>query len=93
MAQPALLSAEAGSFSCEISIPVGKFEYKYLVDDAWAYDPDKQSISNAFGSVNNILVMESSSPMPIMRRAPPAEKSTSIAMEDEDSLDFTTLRQ
>ena len=44
-----------GGFSTEVTLNEGLFEYKFIVDGEWHHDPDKQYISNAFGSVNNII--------------------------------------
>ena len=36
-------------------LPVGKYQYKYLVDGAWTYDPTQPCVPDSFGSWNNIV--------------------------------------
>ena len=53
-----MVSRSPGLFVIDIPLTEGVFEYKFVVDDEWHHDTDKQSIANAFGSVNNILQVE-----------------------------------
>ncbi len=39
-----------------VTLPSGRYEYKFLVDGAWTADPTtRNEVLNAFGSINSIL--------------------------------------
>ena len=39
-----------------LMLPEGKFEYKFLVDNQWAADPQNERVCpNCFGTLNNIV--------------------------------------
>lgn len=48
-----------GVFSVQLSLKPGRYEYKFLVDGQWQHDPAcPESVANAFGSFNSLLVVE-----------------------------------
>ena len=48
-----------GVFSKTLRIPRGRHEYKFIVNGQWCNDPKNLAcVSNAFGSMNNVLVVE-----------------------------------
>jgi 1,4-alpha-glucan branching enzyme len=45
-----------GSFAITIAMTAGTYEYKYIIDDCWAEDPDNPTWSlNAFGTINSVI--------------------------------------
>ena len=49
---------EDGSWKKDVIIPAGRYEYKFLVDGRWQIDPKNEVCPNCFGSLNNIIVVE-----------------------------------
>ena len=48
----------AGSWSEEISLTPGIYEYRFVVDGEWLADPlAKESVPNPFGGENSVLVV------------------------------------
>ncbi len=49
---------EMGVWKKDVIIPVGRYEYKFLVDGHWRMDPtNKETCANRFGSMNNVMVI------------------------------------
>lgn len=46
---------QCGEFECEVEVPEGSHQYKYLVDGEWCHDNTKPTSCNAFGTLNNVL--------------------------------------
>ena len=47
---------ENGSWEKSLFLHEGSYEYKFLVDDQWAIDPNNErACENCFGSQNNIV--------------------------------------
>ena len=45
-----------GTWVRNVTIPPGKYEYKYMVDGQWKEDPQNGQLSpNCFGTYNNII--------------------------------------
>ena len=54
--QPVLLAKHpSGIWRLELDLPVGRYEYVYLVDQQWTPDPDKPLISDGLGGSNNLI--------------------------------------
>jgi len=51
-------------FSTDLYLPPGKYEYKFVVDGAWHYDPKQPVVTDETGNLNNFVVVE---PLPITR--------------------------
>lgn len=48
-----------GAWAVEIALPVGRHEYRFVVDGGWLDDPQAAEVApNSFGSVNAVLVVE-----------------------------------
>jgi len=48
-----------GAFVVIVAVPPGTYEYKFIVDDQWAVDPDNNVWAvNPFGTINSILSVE-----------------------------------
>lgn len=47
-------------FSTVLYLPPGKYEYKFIVDGAWHYDPRQPVVTDEVGNLNNIVVIEPS---------------------------------
>ena len=48
----------AGAYSLALSLPVGRHEYKFVVDDGWCADPlNPETIPNDRGSSNSVIVV------------------------------------
>lgn len=50
-------------FSTVLYLPPGKYEYKFVVDGAWHYDPKQPVVTDETGNLNNFIVVE----LPITR--------------------------
>lgn len=47
---------ECGSFSCEIKLAPGVYEYKFVINGVWGLDSDNDNVSaNDFGTLNSVL--------------------------------------
>jgi len=47
-----------GLWECELPLPPGAHEYRYIVDGAWSEDPhNAESVPNEFGSVNSLVTV------------------------------------
>ena len=42
-------------FELALMLPVGTYQYKYLVDGQWCYDNTQPFVPDSFGSYNNIV--------------------------------------
>lgn len=45
-------------FSTVLYLPPGKYEYKFIVDGAWHYDPRQPVVTDESGNLNNFVVVE-----------------------------------
>jgi hypothetical protein len=43
------------AFVLKLKLPEGVYEYKFIVDDVWAYDGDKPTRDDGHGNINNYL--------------------------------------
>ena len=53
-----LRKTKKGYWSITITLPRGRHEYRYLVDDRWFTDPDSEKVPNEFGSHNSVIIVE-----------------------------------
>ncbi len=45
-----------GHWEKRLTLPPGRYEYKFIVDGEWMADPDApQDVANTFGSINSIM--------------------------------------
>ena len=52
-------SPEAGRWEKRLLLPVGRYEYKFIVDGIWVHDPDARvNVRNRFGSLNSVLEVQ-----------------------------------
>jgi hypothetical protein len=56
------------SFSTILYLPPGEYEYKFIIDGAWHYDPKQPVVTDETGSLNNFIVVES---LPVTRTVEP----------------------
>jgi len=55
----AMRKQKDGSFALEVTLPPGKYEYKFFVDGQWMADSDhSHTVPNPFGSVNSVACVE-----------------------------------
>ncbi|XP_078584693.1 uncharacterized protein LOC144866873 [Branchiostoma floridae x Branchiostoma japonicum] len=47
--------SETGEYSVALKIPCGQHEYKFLVNNTWFHDETKPTVSNSFGTLNNLV--------------------------------------
>jgi 1,4-alpha-glucan branching enzyme len=48
-----------GAHTITVTLPKGRHEYKYLVNDGWCHDPAApESVMNEFGSLNSVIVVD-----------------------------------
>jgi 1,4-alpha-glucan branching enzyme len=49
---------ESGTWKVAMKVPIGKYEYKLLVDRRWRLDSgNPQTVKNRFGTKNNVLTI------------------------------------
>ena len=47
-----------GRWAKELTLPEGRYEYRFVVDGAWVNDPNaKETAPNPFGSENSVLTI------------------------------------
>jgi 1,4-alpha-glucan branching enzyme len=47
---------DAGLWEKRLTLPPGRYEYKFVVDGNWLHDPDaRENVSNIFGSLNSVV--------------------------------------
>ena len=52
------MEKEGTNWKATVSLPSGRYEYKFVVDGQWMSDPGaKESVRNDFGGTNSILVV------------------------------------
>jgi hypothetical protein len=48
-----------GIWNKTLMLPVGQYEYKFLIDGEWKQDPlNDQTYLNSFGTLNNVVNLE-----------------------------------
>jgi 1,4-alpha-glucan branching enzyme len=51
-----MIRREAGRWEKRVTLPPGRYEYKFIVDGTWTADPSgAQEVVNAFGSTNSVV--------------------------------------
>jgi 1,4-alpha-glucan branching enzyme len=54
-----LKRGKAGNWKAQTSLPPGRYEYKFIVDNHWVEDlPDMELAANSFGTKNIVLWVE-----------------------------------
>jgi len=54
-----MISLGEGKWAKELSLPPGRYEYRFVVDGEWVDDPAaKETVANPFGGFNAVLVVE-----------------------------------
>jgi 1,4-alpha-glucan branching enzyme len=49
-------NADAGLWEKRLTLPAGRFEYKFVVDGNWLHDPDaRENVPNIHGSLNSVV--------------------------------------
>jgi len=52
--------AEAGLWETRLSLPCGRFEYKFIVDGKWMPDPHaRENVPNGYASLNSVVEIAS----------------------------------
>lgn len=47
---------ENGRWEKRLTLPRGRYQYKFVVDGEWVHDPKaRENVSNEFGSFNSVL--------------------------------------
>jgi hypothetical protein len=55
-----MVSLGDGKWRKELTLPPGRYEYRFVVDGQWMDDPTaKETVPNPFGGFNAVLVVES----------------------------------
>jgi 1,4-alpha-glucan branching enzyme len=50
---------ESGVYTAALQLPLGRHEYKFIVDDVWRVDPgNPETAPNSFGSMNSVVTVE-----------------------------------
>lgn len=50
---------DTGTYSVALQLPVGRHEYKFVVEDSWCADPQNpEAVPNDCGSTNSVIVVE-----------------------------------
>ena len=51
-----MISRGAGKWEKQLTLPPGRYKYKFIVDGTWIVDPSRtQQVLNAFGSANSVV--------------------------------------
>lgn len=45
-------------FETQINVPVGTYQYKYIVDGEWKHNPNAPKIPDAYNSYNNVIEVQ-----------------------------------
>lgn len=54
-----LIALGNGKWSKELTLPAGRYEYRFVVDGHWITDPNgKETVPNPYGSANSILTIQ-----------------------------------
>jgi len=49
-------NADAGLWEKRLTLPAGRYEYKFVVDGSWRHDPDAiENVPNIYGSLNSVV--------------------------------------
>ncbi len=52
-------STEKSAYYCELELPAGSYDYKFVVNGEWMLDESNPNFaSNDFGTLNSVLVVE-----------------------------------
>jgi 1,4-alpha-glucan branching enzyme len=47
---------DAGLWEKRLTLPPGRYEYKFVVDGSWRHDPDaRENVPNIYGSLNSVV--------------------------------------
>lgn len=46
-----------GRWTGVLDLAPGRYEYQFLVDGHWQYDPSQSSVEDSFGTRNNVLIV------------------------------------
>ena len=47
-----------GTYCCQLRLPPGEYQYKFVVDDQWCIDPENPNFSpNGVGSLNSVIII------------------------------------
>ena len=53
------LNEKKGIYATTLKLPVGKHEYKFIIDDNWCVDPQCEDwVPNGFGSINSVVTVK-----------------------------------
>jgi len=44
-----------GTWTVQVGLKPGRYEYKFIVDGSWITDPATTAVTNSFGSQNSVL--------------------------------------
>lgn len=53
-----LRKTKKGHWSITITLPRGRYEYRYVVDGQWFTDPNTERVPNEFSSENSVIAVE-----------------------------------
>ncbi len=54
----AMIAVADGNWVKELSLPPGRYEYRFVVDGEWVNDPNAEQVRNSYGGFNSVLVVE-----------------------------------
>jgi len=46
-----------GHWSITLTLPYGRYEYRYLIDNQWFTDPNTPHVPNEYGSENSVIIV------------------------------------
>lgn len=53
-----MTKGEDGTWKVKVSLPRGRYEYRFVVDGQWRSDPNaKESVPNPYGTDNSVIVV------------------------------------
>ena len=48
-----------GEFTCTLSLPKGRYEYKFVINGTWCADPEcKDWVGNDMNTINSVIVVD-----------------------------------
>ena len=53
-----LKKRKKGHWSITLTLPPGRYEYRYIVDGFWMNDPKAEKVPNEWGSENSVIIVE-----------------------------------
>lgn len=58
-AKPMVDKNGTGEFACTLTLPKGRYEYKFVINGTWCADPEcKDWVGNDMNTINSVIVVD-----------------------------------